>query len=159
MTTPRYLIGWEQVEEMAIYLGERLKANGFVPDYVVGISRGGYFPAILINFRVCEGWAATCYFDIKRDPANPAIRIVNSSTFSPDVELSGKKVLLCEDMIETGESLRVVKEWLEIRGAEVRTMSFFTRADSRFQPNFVFLRDLKSEPSFPWERFRDRPTA
>lgn len=147
-------ITWEEVERMAIDLGMRVVGDNFLPDFVSGISRGGYLPAVLLSFRMPH-WIPICYVNVRRVADKPGEREFDSSSFPANTQFEGARILLCGDMLETGRSLIVAKEWLEQRGCEVRTLCFYTRPDSEIVPDYVFEEQIAFKPRFPWERFRE----
>lgn len=111
------------------------------PDVVVGISRGGVIPAMVLaqHFNVRK------YYIIKVSHVGDDRKV---KTFEPDV--FEKKVLLVEDMIETGKSLKAAKEFLEAKGAEVKTACLYTMPTSVIEPD-VYLKQVKAVVPFPWE--------
>ena len=66
----------------------------------------------------------------------------------PDV--SHLKILLVEDMIETGKSLIIAKEYLESKGAKVKTACLYTMPMSEIIPDY-FLKEVPTPLPFPWE--------
>ena len=114
----------------------------YIPDIIVGIVRGGLVPARLLSseLRVKDMYALT----VKRVGEE---RNVTSDILE---DISGKKVLLVEDMLETGKSLIVAKEYLEKKGAEVKTACLYTMPMSEIKPDFS-LKEITEVVPFPWE--------
>lgn len=141
---------WGEVEDYTRALAEKIKEFGFEPHYVIGISRGGWVPAVLLSHLM--KWVPFASIDIKKDgdgrrlEANPHIN---------RKALQGANVLLVEDILETGKSAQVARQFLEQNGAEVRLACFFARDFSEIKPDFVLMEGLKEEIFFPWERFRE----
>lgn len=148
-------IPWEKVTEMSINLGEQIKEDGFNPDYIIGISRGGYFPAAFIN-EMLSKWARIGFVDIGRDDFLPDKRIIKGSSFCEETDLRDKKILLCDDINETGLTFIAVKKYLEQRGAKVKILCFFSRPISKIVPDYVVVSEINFEPIFPWEELRNR---
>ena len=65
-------------------------------------------------------------------------------------DLKGKTILLVEDMLETGRSLVVAKNYLEEKGATVKTVCLYTLPISEITPDY-FLREVDAVIEFPWE--------
>ena len=65
-------------------------------------------------------------------------------------DLHGKKVLLVEDMLETGRSLAVAKAHLEAEGASVRTACLYTMPITEVPVDFC-VKEVADVLSFPWE--------
>jgi hypoxanthine phosphoribosyltransferase len=66
------------------------------------------------------------------------------------IDINGKYVLLVEDMLETGKSLIIAKQYLEQKGAIVRTVCLYTMPISEVTPDFS-LKKVESIEKFPWE--------
>lgn len=112
------------------------------PDVIVGVVRGGVIPAVVFSNKC----GTRKFYVIKVSHVGEGRRIKRE--FAPDV--SGKKVLLVEDMIKTGKSLAAAKEYLEGKGAEVKTACLYTMPHSVIRPDFS-LREVREEVQFPWE--------
>jgi hypoxanthine phosphoribosyltransferase len=114
----------------------------FGPDIVVGIVRGGLVPARLLSreLGVKEMYALT----VKKIGEE---RKVMSEILE---DLHGKNILLVEDMLETGKSLIVAKEYLVSKGAEVKTACLYTMPQSEIVPDFS-LKQVSDVVHFPWE--------
>jgi len=64
--------------------------------------------------------------------------------------LKGKNILLVEDLLETGTSLNVTKEYLEQKGANVKTACLYTMPQTRIVSDYSLVQ-VSSIISFPWE--------
>lgn len=140
---------WEDVEIWIIELAKQI--GDFKPDSVIGISRGGWIPAVLLS-RITGGYSLIP-IDIERVGKERKVRGLFAL---PSSMLAGKKVLLVEDIVETGKSLIVAKEFLEQNGATVKTVCIFTRDFSEIDPDFVIAKGLTYEVLFPWERLKEK---
>lgn len=137
---------WGKVESWTFELAEKI--GDYKPDFVIGISRGGLVPAILLS-RIKGGLFVPVYIEkIGGERRVSALCALTSST------LIGKNVLLVEDVLETGRSLIVAREFLERSGARVKTTCFFARDFSEVKPDYVIVEGLTYEVIFPWERLR-----
>ena len=141
---------WKDVEKYTSALSELINASGFEPNFIVGISRGGLVPAVLLAHLMTRIPIAS--IDIIKEGQE---RKVVSNPQINWAAIDGKKVLLVEDLLETGRSAHVAREFLERNGANVRLACYFTRDFSEEKPDFVLQRGIKKEISFPWERFRE----
>jgi hypothetical protein len=67
-------------------------------------------------------------------------------------EISHKRVLVVDDVADTGESLLVALEHVRERGAgEIRTVTLYHKPHSKFRPDF-FSQTTSHWIIFPWER-------
>ena len=123
---------WEEMEK-------------YSPDLVVGIARGGVILAAAAAFRLgvpLETISASLYNDEK--PAREKHAAVKVSGIGFDA--SGKRLLLVDDISNTGRTMEAAREALISSGAaEVKTFVYAGRADFSCAPFQKCLR-------FPWEK-------
>ena len=134
-------VSFEQIVSSAPWEG----MEKYSPDLVVGIARGGVILAAAAAFRLgvpLETMSASLYNDEKparEKSSEPAIGRVGSA-------VAGKKILLVDDVSNTGRTMGAVKKALLSAGAsEVKTFVYAGRADFSCAP---FEKCLK----FPWEK-------
>lgn len=132
-------MNWQEFEKEIAVLS--VKINYF-PDIIVGIVRGGIIPARLLSSKL-KVKGMYC-LTIKKN--NDGRRVTNEIL----EDLTGKKLLLVEDMLETGKSLIAAKQYFEEKGAIVKTTCLYTMPISEIKPDF-YLREIKETIKFPWE--------
>ncbi|MDO8514514.1 MAG: phosphoribosyltransferase family protein [bacterium] len=129
---------WYKFEKEARLLAQKID---YTPDIVIGIARGGIIPAALLSKFL--GVKDTCVIKMQREGEG---RQISAYVLS---DVSNKKVLLVEDMIETGRSLIAGKKYLEERGAEVKTACLYTMPISEIRPDYL-LKEVSNVVNFPW---------
>ena len=112
------------------------------PDIIVGITRGGLVPARLLS----------TYLKVKKMHCISVVKSNEERSVVTEIteDMSNKKVLLVEDMLETGRSLVVTKAYLEKKGANVKTACLYTMPISEIKPDY-YLKEVDSVLEFPWE--------
>ena len=119
--------------------------EAYSPDLVVGIARGGVILAAAAAFRLgapLETVSASLYNDEK--PAKEKNKEPQLGRISAAV--AGKKILLVDDVSNTGRTMQAVRAALLSAGAsEVKTFAYAGKADFSCMP---FQKCLK----FPWEK-------
>jgi len=130
---------WKEFEQNIRDLAERID---FKPDVIVGITRGGLVPARFLS-SLLHTKKVHCLSVVK----DGATRRVITKIEEP---LGGSTVLLVEDVLESGTSLAVAKEYLESLGAIVRTCCLFTLPSAQIRPDFQ-LALVEIVPKFPWD--------
>jgi|SRR5579872_1996274 len=130
---------WEKFEKEIQKLASQITGT---PDMIVGIVRGGIIPARLLSakLRVKDMYCLT----VKKYGKERKV----ASGITDDLHY--KKVLLVEDMLETGKSLVVAKEYLESKGAIVTTVCLYTLPYSEIKPDY-FVKEINEIVKFPWE--------
>ena len=142
-----------EADAMAIVLDRMMKEDRFAPDFITGISRGAYHLVAKINSMTSK-WAKIGYLNIGVDKTDPNKKVIKSSSFDHDETLVGVRILVCEDDLRTGLSFIAVREYLEKKGAEVRTMSFFSHSFSKAAPDYIFKKNIEYEVWFPWDNLK-----
>ena len=132
-------MNWDELRIEVKALTEKIN---YIPDIIVGIVRGGLIPARLLSTEL----------GVKDMYALTVKKVGEERKVMSDISegLSGKKVLLVEDMLETGKSLEVAKKFLEHKGAVIKTACLYTMPISEMKPDF-FVREVQEVMSFPWE--------
>ena len=141
---------WEQIYKMLIELADRIRRNGFEPDVIVGVSRGGWAPArvmsdLLENPKLANV-RAEFYLGVAETKGEPVI------TQPVSTSVKGKKVLVMDDVADTGKSLRLVKAHLLEEGAtDVKIATIYYKPWSVLTPNY-YKKKTSLWVIFPWER-------
>ena len=132
-------MNWDEFDKEIRELGRRID---YQPDAVIGIARGGVVPAVLLSkfLKVKDMYV----LKVRREGTERRIM----AEIVPNV--SGMRILLVEDMLETGKSMVVAKEYLEKKGAEVKPACLYTMPQSEIKPDFS-LKEVTAVVPFPWE--------
>ena len=135
---------------MLMELAVRIRDSSFSPEVIVGVSRGGWPPARvmsdLLQNQNLANLKVVFYKDIGVRSRRPVITQPVTS------EVSGKRVLVVDDVADSGLSLRVVSNHLKRRGArEIRVCTLYLKPHSVFTPDY-YAKETKKWVIFPWER-------
>ncbi|AGK60744.1 putative phosphoribosyltransferase [Archaeoglobus sulfaticallidus PM70-1] len=144
---------WNDIYRSCIDLGVKI-AESFSPDVIVAIARGGWVPARIL----CDVLDVRELYSIKavhwgRVATKNEARIVQKL----NVDLTGKKVLIVDDVTDTGETVLLAKEHIkELNAEEVRIAVVDHKRTSKFQPDFYA--NLNEEWMwivYPWSCYED----
>ena len=141
---------WEQIYESLLNLANRIRENDFKADVIVGVSRGGWPPArimsdLLENPELANA-RAEFYLGVAKTKGDPVI------TQPVSTSVTDKKVLIVDEVADTGKSLRLVKSHLEEQGAtEVKIMTIYYKPWSIVVPDW-YAKETSCWVVFPWER-------
>ncbi|MCW4034381.1 MAG: phosphoribosyltransferase [Candidatus Bathyarchaeota archaeon] len=144
------LPSWDQIYSLTLNLAEKIKNSNFVPDTIVGVSRGGWVPArilsdLLENSNITNV-ATEFYVGIAQTKQEPTI------TQPISISVKGKKVLVVDDIADTGKSLKHVTAHLAEHGAsEVKVATIYYKPLSIVLPDY-YEKQTSSWVVFPWER-------
>jgi hypoxanthine phosphoribosyltransferase len=133
--TPCELISWQAFYGLAQQLARIIHTAWFRPDMIVAIGRGGYMPArVLSDYLNVFDLAA-----IKIEHYRGAQRQAMASVRYPlSADISGRHVLLVDDVSDSGETFDVAVQHLREHGepAELRTAVLHHKRVSRFVPDY-----------------------
>ncbi len=141
---------WDQIYGSLLNLAEAVKKSRFEPDLIVGVSRGGWIPARIMSDLLENPNLATLtaefYVGIAETRKEPSI------TQPISVPVEGKKVLVVDDLADTGKSLKPVTSHLKNQGAsEVRTATIYYKPWSTTVPDY-YEKESRFWIVFPWEQ-------
>jgi hypoxanthine phosphoribosyltransferase len=145
----REVLTWEQFGVAARELAKAVVDSGFEPDLIMSITRGGMLPAgalsyamgiknlHIINVEFYTGVNTRLALPVLLPPVPAA------------VDLSAKKVLIVDDVADTGETLRMVRDFCAEHVAETRTAVLYEKPASVVKCDYVWKRTAEWI-SFPW---------
>lgn len=146
---------WNYIYEILIELAEKIKRSSFNPDVIVGISRGGWIPARILSDLLDNHNLANIrvefYSDIYKRMKKPVI------TQSISIPVKDKRVLIVDDIIDTGESIHLVYKELSREAEEVKVVTLYYKPWSHFKPNY-YSRNTDAWIIFPWELYETTKT-
>ena len=141
---------WEKIYELLLNLASKIRKANFKPDVIVGISRGGWPPARIMSDLLenpeLANVKAEFYLGVAKTKSEPVI------TQPVSVPVHGKKILIVDDVADTGKSLRLVRLHLKEQGAtDVKIATIYYKPWSVVTPDW-YERKTGHWVIFPWER-------
>jgi hypoxanthine phosphoribosyltransferase len=141
---------WEKIYELLLNLASKIKKNGFKPEVIVGIARGGWPPARIMSDLLenpeLANVKAEFYLGVAKTKNEPVI------TQPVSVSVRGKKILVVDDVADTGKSLRLVRSHLKEQGAtDVKIATIYYKPWCVVTPDW-YERETSHWIVFPWER-------
>jgi uncharacterized protein len=139
-------ITWSQFGELAAVLAERVAVHA--PDMVIGIARAGLFPAT----------AVACSLRRELYPVRVTRRVDDRVTYDHPVwrvdvpaEVAGQRVVVVDEMADSGETLALVADRVRERGAaHVVTASLVAHSWAAPAPEVTAL-VTDAFVIFPWD--------
>jgi hypoxanthine phosphoribosyltransferase len=145
----RETLTWADFGRAGRELAVQIDADGFRPDIILAIARGGLFPAGVLGYAL----------DVKN------LHVINVEFYTgvdqrldmpvvlppvpKPIDLSGSRVLIADDVADTGATLRLVKDFCADHVAEVRCAVIYEKSRSVVKCEYVWRRtDLWID--FPW---------
>ncbi len=144
-------LSWEEFEkelyELAKIIRSETKGEGYEIHAIVGIVRGGMIPARMLS-SVLGVKQIYCLNVEKLSEGRREVKEILD-------DFKDMNILLVEDMLETGRSMEVAREYLKGRGANVKTVCLYTMSISKITPDYR-LRQVDGVVEFPWESWYSR---
>ncbi len=107
---PVKLVSWDEVIDWSWKLGNMIRKDGYSPDIVVALARGGYVPARLL----CDLLDIDNLISVQSQHWTEAAKREEKAIikYPYKIDLTGYKVLVVDDICDTGESLILAKEYI-----------------------------------------------
>lgn len=121
--------------DLSRIVSDKIKESGYKPDVIIAILRGGMVPAInlsdllrikeILTLKV-EHWGITATKNKKAEL---------KSSLPEDIK--GKKILLVDDLTDTGGSIEVCIKYIkELNPREIKTATLIHKKQAKFEPDF-----------------------
>ena len=143
-------VSWEEVQNDASLLAEKIRSSGFIPEVLIGIASGGLVPLALLAKEFRHAKVATIVAKSYQGTTQKEIEVGGL----PALDLSNKKVLLVDEIADHGTTLMKVTEALketyeigELRSAVL----VMNTAHCAHRPDFA-VRETEEWLQFPWEK-------
>lgn len=149
---------WELFGTAERELSAQIVASGWIPDLIIAIARGGLIPAGAIGYAIgikaMGAMNVEFYTGVGQTLDEPVVLppLMDAS------ELPGKKVLVVDDVADSGKTLAMVMELLRHQGLELggetvqvdaRSAVIYRKPRSVFEPDYCW-RTTDKWINFPW---------
>ncbi len=145
----REILDWHEFGEASRELAIQVHGSGFQPDIVVAIARGGLLlagsVAYALDVKSCGAINVEFYSGVE-------VRLDEPVLLSPMLDtpsVSGQRVLVVDDVSDSGRTLAMVLALLVTAGADVRSLCLYSKPQTVLEPDFVWRRTSKWI-AFPW---------
>ncbi len=149
------LISWARTYELTRRLSLKIFKTAFRPDLVVAIGRGGYVPARI----VCDFLEITDLTAIKIEHWGMGAQKHDAALlrFPLNIDASGQKILVVDDVTDTGDTLRTALTYLlQQHPDEVRTAVIQHKTSSSLIPDYYGQKIVKWRwIIYPWAAVED----
>lgn len=101
-------VSWLEFQGLVAKICRDISVTGWRPDYIVGITRGGLLPAVMISQ----------YFNVPCETLKVSLRDhggenpTESNLWMAEDAFNGKKILIVDDINDTGATFNwILKDW------------------------------------------------
>lgn len=152
------VVTWREIDDWSDAVARKIADDGAgLPETIVGLTRGGWVPSRMLADRLgvkhlvalrAQHWGVTA------TPTGKAE--ITEGLFVP---LTGRRVLVVDDITDTGESLKLAVEHVSEGGpASVRSATLLHITRSRIVPTYYAKEVPEKEWAwfiFPWNYWED----
>ncbi|MGF3056930.1 phosphoribosyltransferase [Microbacterium sp. YY-01] len=145
----RETLTWDGFGAATRDLARTIVDSGFQPEVVVAIARGGLLPAGAIAYGLgaknCGAINVEFYTGIGTVLDAPEV-------LPPELDmnyLDGRRVLLVDDVADSGRTLALAVKLLADKGANVRSVTIYTKPTTVIQPDYSW-KHTDLWINFPW---------
>ena len=157
----REVLTWQGFGDATRKIAENIVDSGWMPELVVAVARGGLLPAGALSYALGLKAIGTMnvefYTDIEETLPEPVLipPLMDVSA------LSGKRVLVVDDVADSGKTLELVMRLIRERGipsgqegervavSEAKCACIYVKSRSIITPDYV-LKHTDKWINFPW---------
>jgi len=149
MDDERENLSWQAFGDASRELAKVIAADGFEPDLILSIARGGLFLAAALGYALAvknlhvmnvefyDGVGTTLDMPVMLPPVPSA------------VDFSEKKVLIADDVADSGRTMQLVRAFIKDHVDDVRTAVIYEKPQSLIKCDYVWKRTDRWI-NFPW---------
>jgi hypothetical protein len=142
-------LSWQEFGEASRSLAQAIHDDGYRPDLILAIARGGLFTAAALGYSlgVKNLHVMNVEFYTGVDERLPLP--VMLPPVPQAVDLTGARVLIADDIADTGATLKLVRDYCADHVAEARCAVVYEKPRSTVKCEYVW-RQTDNWIDFPW---------
>jgi uncharacterized protein len=143
------VLTWPGFGDAGRELAQRIADSGYEPEIVIAIARGGLLPAghlaYALGLKLADAINVEFYTDVHQTLPDPVLL----APLLDRESVRGRRLLVVDDVADSGRTLALVLELLRELGAEARSAVLYAKSTSIVSPDFVWRR-TDEWIVFPW---------
>ncbi|MBV7295980.1 phosphoribosyltransferase [Corynebacterium sp. TAE3-ERU12] len=143
------VLTWEDFGTAQRELAQKIVDDGYEPEIIIAVARGGLIPAGALSYsmgvKLSDAINVEFYTDVHETLPDPVLLEPLLDTDS----LDSRKLLVVDDVADSGRTLKLVLDLLAKHGAEVRSAVLYGKSASVVEPDYVWKR-TDEWIVFPW---------
>ena len=131
------ITNWDYIYNLTRNVANDIKRSGYEPDTIIALARGGWFPGrVLCDFLGLNDLTSLKiehYLGTAAASGQPEIKYPLAEN-----SVTGKKVLMVDDIVDTGKSIIHAKEYIKTQDSkEIRTAALQYLYTSEMVPDYI----------------------
>ena len=133
-------------------LGESILASRWQPTAILGISRGGLIPAAILSYmldvRLIQA-VRVQHYDDQDNRLESGPQFIEGPQPFASFNIETQRLLVVDDIIDTGETLKLVLEAVQPHADEIKVAALYVRSNQKHSADWYW----KVEDEwvvFPW---------
>jgi hypoxanthine phosphoribosyltransferase len=131
-----YTVTWNRAYRLARALAHSVILSGYEPDIIIGVARGGLVPARMVCDLLLQNdllSITTQHWGIATNLGKAQIQF----SLPQEADISGKRVLVVDDVADTGESISIIMDYLKEKNpTDIRTAVLHYKSSSTTIPDY-----------------------
>jgi len=149
MSEVREVLDWETYGKAARALSAMVAQDGFQPDIILCIARGGLFVAGSLGYALSVKNLYVMNVEFYTGVDEHLDVPVMLPPYLDLYEIEDRKVLVADDVADTGRTLELVRDFTAGKVAEVRTAVLYEKPHSLVKCDYVW-NHTDQWINFPW---------
>lgn len=143
------ILTWERFGTCCRELARQIADSGFEPEVLIAVARGGMLPggglSYALGVKLTDAINVEFYTDVHETLPDPVLLAPMLDTDS----IKGKRVLVVDDVVDSGRTLALVLDLLTNVGAQPRSAVVYAKPTTVVEPDYVWAR-TDEWIVFPW---------
>lgn len=157
----RLYVPYSEIVELSRELGRQVDPLSY--DYVIAVANGGLAVAQIVFDEIRAGNPSLGIGSIQLKRYRGTNGGEPEFLYFPEDTLSGKRLLVCDELVDEGATLAALDRKLSSIGAKADYLALYSKAGAEFSPRYVARRDVPRTIEykgkdfqnwfvFPWEK-------
>lgn len=143
------VLTWEGFGDAGRELAHVVAAGDYEPEIIIAVARGGLLPAghlaYALGLKLADAVNVEFYTDVHETLPEPVLL----APMLDHESIRGKRLLVVDDVADSGRTLALVVQLLRDQGAQVRSAVLYAKSASVVEPDYVWKR-TDEWIVFPW---------
>jgi hypoxanthine phosphoribosyltransferase len=149
MTSERENLTWQAFGDASRAMAQLIADDGFRPDVILAIARGGLFVAGALGYALAVKNLHVMNVEFYNGVGSTLDMPVMLPPVPQAVDFSAKKVLIADDVADSGRTLELVYSFVRDYVEEARTAVVYEKPKSSIKCDYVWRR-TDMWINFPW---------